>query len=536
MRGFFSRKKSKRGFKGKTKSQKHVFQVVNMPSGNYGYETFLSPFTWRYASPEMRALFSEKQNRLFWRKVWVALAKAQNNAGLVSPAELKDIQAHATQVDVDASLAIEKETRHDLMAELKFFSSQCKVGGGKLHLGATSMDVEDNAEALRTKKALALLGGKLKLLLGGFSKKISRYKNTPCMAFTHLQPAEPTTLGYRFANYAQDMLLDLEQLQAVEKNFKGKGIKGAVGNAASYAALLEGTKTTTAQGAQKHSDRRITRESLTLLPEAGKTRDFSLEPLTPKQLEQSFLAELGLQAFPATTQTSPRKQDYFLLAAIAALAQSLHRFAQDVRIMQSPMFGELSEPFAEKQVGSSAMPFKRNPVMCERICSIARLVSVLPKVAWDNAATTMLERTLDDSANRRIAIPEAFLAIDECLSLATEVLEGLQVNAWQVEKNLETYAPFAATEALLLALSKKGVSRQVGHEIIRENAMKAWSDVREGKPNPLAKLLAQDLRITKHLSKSEVEKLVSVQTAKKHVGTAPESCEEILGKIKAATS
>ncbi len=467
-----------------------------MPSGNYDYETFLSPFTWRYASPVMRSLFSEKQNRLFWRKVWAALAKAQNNAGIVSPSELKDIQAHATEVDVDASLEIEKETRHDLMAELKFYASQCKTGGGKLHLGATSMDVEDNAEAMRTKQALILVNSRIKALLLQLSKKISQYKNTPCMAFTHLQPAEPTTLGYRFANYAQDFLLDFEQLQSIEKNFKGKGIKGAVGNAASYAALLEGTKT------------------------------------NPKQLEQAFLAELGLQAFPATTQTSPRKQDYLLLAAIAALAQSLHRFAQDVRIMQSPMFGELSEPFAEKQVGSSAMPFKRNPVMCERICSIARYVSVLPKVAWDNAATTMLERTLDDSANRRIALPEAFLAIDECLSLATKVLEGLQVNAWQVEKNLETYAPFAATEALLLALSKKGVSRQDCHEIIRENAMKAWAEVREGKPNPLARLLAQDSRITKHLRKAEVEKLVSVQTAKAHTGTASQNSEGILAKIK----
>ncbi|MFA6048342.1 MAG: adenylosuccinate lyase [Candidatus Micrarchaeia archaeon] len=468
-----------------------------MHSG-HNFESYLSPFTWRYASPDMRSLFSEKQNRLLWRKCWLSLAKAQNKAGIVSDSEAKDIAAHAEGVDIEKSLGIEKEIGHDLMAELKVFSSQCKVGGGKLHLGATSMDIEDNAEAVRTKKALAIVSKKLKSLLSEFSEKISKYENTPCMAYTHLQPAEPTTLGYRFANYAQDLLIDLEQLQALEKNFKGKGLKGAVGNAASYKALLEGTKA------------------------------------TPQALEQDFLNELGLQAFDATTQTSPRKQDYLLLSAIAALAQSLHRFAQDVRIMQSPAFGEVAEPFGEKQVGSSAMPFKRNPVKCEKICSLSRFISTLPKAAWDNAALSMLERTLDDSANRRLIIPEAFLAIDECLSVARAVVAGLQVNEKQIERNMETYAPFSATEALLLALAKKGASRQDAHEIIRENAMIAWSAVREGKPNPLAALLSGDSRITRLVPRAEVEKLVSVRTAKAHTGIAAQKCESILAQIRRA--
>ncbi|MFQ5405932.1 MAG: adenylosuccinate lyase [Candidatus Micrarchaeia archaeon] len=462
----------------------------------FSFKAFLSPFSWRYGSMQMRGLFSEEATRIFWRKTWIALAEAQGRAGIVSKTELSDIKKHALNVDIEESHRLEKRIKHDLMAELSVFASQCRKGGGKLHLGATSMDVEDNAEAVRNKQALLLVRKKLVALLKALSAKIKRFKNTSCMAFTHLQPAEPTTLGYRFANYAQDFLLDLEKLDELYSGFKGKGLKGAVGTAASYKAMLKDSR------------------------------------LSAEKLEELFLKKLGLEAFDVTTQTSPRKQDYLLLTCLASISQSLHKMAQDFRILQSPNFGELAEPFGKHQIGSSAMPFKRNPVKSERICSLSRVVSVLPKVAWDNAATTMLERSLDDSANRRVILPEAFLAVDEALSLAQIVVSGVVVNQKQVERNLDKYAPFASTEKLLLLLTQRGMARNKAHEIIRENSMKAWDAVSKGNDNPLAGLLSNDKRITRLVASGEVEKIVSTKTARAHTGIASNRCGKVLQKIK----
>lgn len=397
----------------------------------------------------MRSIFSEHHRRLTWRHVWAALAYAQYKAGLVSKAELDDIQKHQNTIDVKKSLEIEKEIRHDLVAELRVFTEQCKVGGGKLHWGATSMDIEDNADVLHQKEAVALLKSRVASVLFALQRLIEQYADTPCMAYTHLQAAEPSTLGYRFAVWAQDLMEDLETLEWIEGDLWAKGLKGATGTAASYVAIMDG--------------------------DAEKA----------EQLEAEFLKKLNLQAFDVATQTYSRKQDYELAAVLAGVAESLHKIALDIRLLQ--MRHEASEPFKSKQVGSSAMPFKRNPISCERICSLARLVASAPLIAWENAANNALERTLDDSANRRVWMPQAFLALDEILLLAYKVLDGLVINESVVKKNLEQHGPFALTEVLLMDYVKKGASRQEAHEKLRDESMKAWQDVLEGKPNPLLK-------------------------------------------------
>lgn len=455
---------------------------------SYDYDDFLSVFTWRYGSPEMRGIFSEKNTRLGWRRFWVALARAQKEFGIVNEAELKDIEAHVNDVDVEASLEKEKEIRHDLMAEVLVYSSQCKVGGGKIHLGATSMDVEDNADVLRQKQAIALLKKRLAGVLSALSALIKKYSDTPCMGYTHLQTAEPTTLGYRFANYAQDLLADLRDLNELEKSLKGKGVKGAVGTQASYQALVG---------------------------DAAK-------------LESLVLKGLGLDCFDAATQVYPRKQDYLVASVLAGVAMSLHRMAFDVRVLQSSMYGEESEPFKQKQVGSSAMPFKRNPMTCERICSLARLVSSYPEVAWSNAANSLLERTLDDSANRRVFLPEAFLAVDECLLLANRVFSGLQVNDAAVKRNLAAYGAFSCTEPLLMELVKQGKDRQKMHELIRVKSMEAWQAVQDGKKNPLKALLLAEKDVADAVSANRMDELFD---AGKHTGTAGKRALLVAGKV-----
>jgi len=450
------------------------------------FEDYQSPFSWRYGSPEMRSVFSEKRRRLAWRRVWVALARAEAKAGIVSPKELKDIEAHARAVDVVKALSLEKELRHDLMAELRVYSSQCRKGGGKLHLGATSMDVEDNADILLMREALALVKARAAVLLKAVATQAKNHAKTPCLALTHLQPAEPTTLGYRFAQYAQDLTADLDALDAL--NLRGKGLKGAVGTAASYAALLEGKKTNAAE------------------------------------LESAFLSDLKLDAFDVSTQTYPRKQDLLVMQALSSLAQTLHKICLDVRIMQSRF--EVLEPFGSKQVGSSAMPFKRNPISCERVCSLSRLLPAYEAVAWQNAANSALERTLDDSANRRIFIPEAFLATDEMLSVATHVFGGLFVNEAQLRRNLDAFNAFASCEPLLMKLVEKGASRQEMHELLRRCSLRAWEDVQQGRHNPLPEMLGREKEIRKRLSEAEIASAFS----QPHFGEAERKAKDAAEK------
>lgn len=455
--------------------------------------TYASPFSWRYGRPSLRELFSERERRKLWRAVWVALAEAQQRAGLVSQAELDDLRAHVEDIDLPAALEIEREIGHDLMAEIRVYARQATVGGRKLHLGATSMDVEDTVETFRMRLALAQLADALDDLLRAFAKRIDRHADLVCMGYTHLQPAEPTTLGYRLAVYAQDLLIDRAMLRVAREQLTAKGIRGAVGTSASYTRLLDGT---------------------------GRTA---------QQQETDVLGRFDLEARDVATQTYPRKLDYLLLSTLAGLGASLSKFAFDVRVLASPGFGDLAEPFGAKQVGSSAMPFKRNPVMAERIDSLARLLPGYADVAWQNAATNLLERTLDDSANRRTILPEALLCADEIVSLATKIVDGFRIDERRIAENLRTYGPFAGTEAILMEAAKRGGDRQELHEVIRESAMQAYDALAAGETNPLARMLADDERISRWVDPAEVRERLDPTG---HVGDAPQRARRLAERIR----
>lgn len=447
----------------------------------FTHSTYISPFSWRYGRETMRQIWSEEYKRRQMRRVWVALATAQHKAGLVSEAQLADLQAHQNDIDIPRTLEIEQETRHDVMAEIRAFAEQCPVGGGIIHWGATSADITDNVDVLRLRAAARLIQEQMQELLLLLAEKIETTADLPTMAHTHIQPAEPTTLGYRFAVYAQDLLDDYRDLQSLITSLRGKGLKGAVGTQAAYAELLAGTG------------------------------------MSPQEMEAEAMAILELPYFPIATQTYTRQQDLRVQQVLAGIAASLHKFALDFRILQSPPFGEWAEPFGKGQVGSSAMPFKRNPINTENICSLARYVAGLPAMAWDNASQAILERSLDDSANRRIFQADGFLATDEILSRAIRLVREMAIDEQAVARNMAIYGPFAATERVLMALVAAGGSRQDGHEWIREASLQAWAAMREGKPNPLVEILLDDGRIGAYLSADQVRERMQ---AEEHVGTA----------------
>jgi len=461
----------------------------------FDYGTYLSPLTWRYGGPKMRRLWSEEHKRRLYRRIWVALAEAQAELGLVTAEQAADLRAHADDVDVARAHQIEAEIKHDLMAEIKTFAEQCPIGGGIIHLGATSADIEDNADVLRQQQALDLILERLTALLTTLADRIEAYADQVCMAWTHLQPAEPTTVGYRLAQYGQDLLTDWAELRRVRAELRGKGFKGAVGTSASYAQLLASV------GAEAAA------------------------------LEAAVMARLGLEAFPVATQTYPRKQDWLVVNALAGLGASLYKLAFDLRLLQAQPFGEWSEPFGRRQVGSSAMPFKRNPVNAENLDSLTRLLAALPRVAWDNAAHSLLERTLDDSGNRRLLLPQAFLLADEALRRAQRIVAGLVLRSRGMERNLAAYGPFAATERLLMELVKAGADRQTMHEIIRRHSLTAWEAVQRGEPNPLAAQLAADAGLLAYLP---AERVKASLHAGDYVGDAPQRARQLAETIRRA--
>ncbi len=348
---------------------------------------YQSPFSWRYGSDEMRQIWSLHNTRLLWRRIWVALAEVQVNFGLVSSEQAASLSDKSNAIDLSRSIELESQLKHDLMAELQAFAGQCPDAGGILHLGATSMDIKDNASVLQQKSALDLILQRSKDLLIVMARLILEWADTPLIGFTHLQPAEPTTLGYRLAQPAQDLFKYHQELIGFSEGIKSKGFTGAVGTSASFAVLL---------GKEN-------------LPE----------------FQDQISRKLDLDFYSVVNQTYPRIQDYQLLSLLAGQAAVLNKMAFDLRLLQSPILGELAEPFGKQQVGSSAMPFKQNPIKSEKINSLGRILAQLPRIAWDNAANSLLERTLDDSANRRIVLPEAFLCADEMLSTMTEIMSGI---------------------------------------------------------------------------------------------------------------
>lgn len=452
---------------------------------------YRSPYGWRYGTPEMRSIWGEVHKRRVWRRIWVTLADVQSEYGLVSEGQVEELRAHMGEVDMQRALEIEDQIHHDLMAELRVFAEQCPQAGGILHLGATSMDVKDNATVLLTCEALNLIQQRTRKVLLEFLKLVEEYARMPTLAFTHLQPAEPTTLGYRLAGYAQDLWMDDQDLRRLKKGLRGKGFTGAVGTSASYMKLLGGERT--------------------------------------EEFQDRISEKLGLPFFPVVNQVYPRRQDYQVLTTLASIAATVHKFAFDLRILQSPSLGEWSEPFGEDQVGSSAMPFKRNPIHAEKMDSIARLLAQFPRVAWDNAAFSLLERTLDDSANRRSVLPEAFLIADELLTVCEEVVRGLEIYQKGISHNLETYGPFAATEPLLMELTKKGADRQEMHERLRQHALLAWAAVQKGEPNPLVDLILEDEVLRTFLSK---DTLREVMESEGYVGDAPQRAMNLVSQVR----
>ena len=457
------------------------------------FDNYASPFSWRYASTTMRRLWSENNRRRLWRRIWVALAEVEAEYGLLDQDQVADLRAHMNAVDLPRALEIEDEIDHDLMAELLVFAEQSPVGGGHLHLGATSMDIEDNAEAIQIREALALLLESLSELLRILAGKIDSWAELRQIAYSHLQPTEPTTLGYRLAQYARDLLSDWRALHRIRVEVRGKGFKGAVGTRASYAELL---------GIDKLDE-----------------------------FEARLSAQLDLPFHQITSQTSPRRQDYEVMSALASLGIPLYKFAFDLRILQSPSIGELAEPFGEKQIGSSAMPFKRNPIKAEKVNSLARSLAQLPRLAWDNAAHSLLERTLDDSANRRSMLPEAFLMGDELLQTSIQIFGNLNIDRQAMRDNLAAYGPFAATERVLMALGKAGADRQTMHQRLRQHAMDAWAEIREGESNPLSALVAQDPEFEQYLSSADLTALFDPGG---YVGDAPARARTLAQEIRDA--
>jgi adenylosuccinate lyase len=455
------------------------------------FEKYVSPYTWRYGSPEMREIWGEVHTRLIWRTIWVALAEVQMDLGLTQYEQVQDLVLHKDNVDIERALEIENLNHHDLMAEVETYAEQCQVGGGIIHLGATSVDIKDNATVLQIRESLDLIIENLRELLLILTSKINEYADLPIIAFTHLQPAEPSTLGYRFAQYGQDLLEDWESIQKVHFGLKGKGFKGAVGSSASYSELV------------------------------------GLDNL--HRFEAMLSEKLDLRFYEVTTQTYPRKQDLRVLTALVEIGASIYKFAFDLRILQSPSIGEMAEPFGDSQVGSSAMPFKRNPINAEKLDSLARLLAQYPRTAWDNAAHSLLERTLDDSANRRSLLPESFLITDELLRVAAKILKNIIVDETAIARNLAAYGPFAATERLLMALGKAGANRQVMHGVLRKHSLVAWEAIRREGFNPLLNLVSTDQEILGYIPQREI---LALMDANQYIGDAPKRARQLALKIR----
>ncbi len=440
----------------------------------------------------MRVIWGEVNKRRVWRRIWVELARAEQTAGLVTIEQVADLEAHVADIDIERADQIEAQIHHDLMAEVRTFAEQCPVGGGVIHLGATSADVEDNADVIRLRDSLDLIIVTLRDLLCHFGRRIEQLADTPTMAFTHIQPAEPTTMGYRLALYAQDLLDDYTTLQTARANLRGKGLKGAVGTGASYGELLTGTG------------------------------------VTPVDLEASVMSALDLPTYPITGQTYPRKQDWQVLSALSGLASSLYKFAFDLRLLQSPVIGEWGEPFGKHQVGSSAMPFKRNPINAEKIDSLGRLVVAMERVAWDNASHSLLERTLDNSANRRESLPVAFLAADEMLRVTTGIVSDLRIDRLAASHNFARFGVFSAVERVLMASVKAGADRQVMHEHLRAHSLAAWAALADDQPNPLVEALANSDLLAAYLTPEQIRNLLD---ASAYVGDAPARARQFAAQL-----
>lgn len=456
-------------------------------------DKYESPFSKRYASRNMQYIFSDDQKFSTWRRLWIALAQSQKELGLnITNEQIKELVAYADDIDYELAERFEVETRHDVMAHIRAYAKQCPLAAPIIHLGATSSYVGDNTDIILQRKALFLIRQLLVNVIAQLSTFAEEYKNQPCLAYTHFQAAQPTTLGKRAALWIQDFLLDLEQLDFVLENLKFFGCKATTGTGASFLALFD-------------DDHKKVRQ---------------LEQLIAEKMDFDQIYSVG-------GQTYSRKVDYYILSILSGIAQSSSKFANDIRLLAHEK--EVEEPFEDKQVGSSAMAYKRNPIRSERVSAISRHVVVNTLNPAVTASTQWLERSLDDSANRRLAIPEAFLAVDGILNLLLNISDGLVVYPSMIEKHLEQELPFMATENILMYAVQKGGDRQQLHERIRKHSMEASKAIKlEGGTNDLIERILNDPAFD--LVESEIIQLTNVNN---FTGMAKEQTELFLKEVQA---
>ena len=453
--------------------------------------TYRNPLTDRYAGKEMSFIWSPQHKHSTWRRLWLTLARCEKELGLdISDEQLQELAAHLDDIDFDRVAQYEKELRHDVMSHIRTYGEKCPKAAPIIHLGATSCYVTDNTELLQTREAMTVIKGKLLRLIANLGKFCDQYKDMAILGFTHFQPAQLTTLGKRFALYLQDFVMDFERLENEIANLPFRSVKGTTGTQASFLELFDG--------------------------DHEKCR----------QLEKNVAAAMGFDKVVALSgQTYTRKVDYFVLSTLSGIAQSAAKMATDIRLLAS--MKEVEEPFNAKQVGSSAMAYKRNPMRSERITSLARYVMNLPGNAAMTHATQWFERTLDDSANRRISLPEGFLATDIILSILINVTDGLQVWPRVIARHINAELPFMATENLLMETVKRGGDRQVLHEVIREHSMAAGRRVKEeGADNDLLDRLRNDPAFA-----AIKEDFDSLLDPKAFIGRAPQQVAAYLDEV-----
>ena len=453
--------------------------------------TYESPLSSRYASPEMLYLFSADKKFTTWRRLWIALARAEMELGLpITQAQIDELEAHKDEIDYEAAARYERQLRHDVMAHIHAYGDQCPNAMPIIHLGATSCYVGDNTDVILMKEGLELLRGKLVNLINRLTKFAMEYRGLPTLGFTHFQPAQLTTVGKRAALWANELVMDLEELNHRIDSLQFRGVKGTTGTQASFLELFGG--------------------------DHEKVR----------QLEKKVSAEMGFEkVVPVCGQTYSRKMDANVLATLSAIAQSAGKFATDLRLLSH--LKELEEPFQDKQIGSSAMPYKRNPMRCERICSLARYVIADAINPAFTAYNQWFERTLDDSANKRISIPEAFLAVDAILQIYLNVTDGLKVYPKVIERRLREELPFMATENIMMDAVKRGGNRQELHERIRVHSVAAGRVVKEeGGQNDLIDRIAADpaFGLTK-------EEILAHMDPKAYIGRCEAQVEEFSAQV-----
>ena len=451
---------------------------------------YKSPFNSRYSSKEMLSIFSQKEKIKIWRKLWVALAKAEKELGLpISEEQIKELEKNINIINYETARKREKIVKHDVMAQIYAYGQLCPNAKKIIHLGATSCYVTDNASVIVMKKGLNLIKKKLLNLIKLVFNFSLKYKNLPCLAYTHLQPAQLTTVGKRAALWLQDFCMDFKSLNQLILNLKLLGSKGATGTQASFLKLF------------KNDKKKV------------------------KLLEEKIKNQMGFSKIVHISgQTYSRKLDYKICSSLCEFAQSAMKFSGDMRILQG--FKELEEPFEKNQIGSSAMPYKKNPIKSERVCSIARYVIVNCLNTSLTAATQWFERTLDDSANRRIVIPEIFLAIDSILNILLNVFSGIVVNSKIIEKRVFKELPFIATENIMMAATEKGGNRQQLHEQLRQKCLNASLKVKQGEKNNLIEEILKDPAF-----KIEKDELNLILNPKNYIGLSVSQVEDFLDEV-----